>query len=217
MKLNIDYLCRQITGANNQHPVNLVENSKNPPKLDGESFYFTTPSGKTRINHPNAYGWPMQYHCSTLAVKVGVNWQPKIPKGMELRTKNGTHLIRLSDGMDLHFSAYNLLKKDFCGWARKEMAKNYKNRLITRKLDKEFKNKTKSTFVNFTDAQRAGNCVQGILDYAKRKLNLDKEDLLVAPWLTQVSAKLLNKIDPLNHLVKNSINQAYLRETTITI
>jgi hypothetical protein len=85
------------------------------------------------------------------------------------------------------------------------------------KLDKQFKNNVKNTFVNFLDARRAGNCCEGIINWAKKKLNMEKESLLNAPWLTQVPAKLLLRLDPKNNLVKNSIKQAYLRETLICI
>lgn len=217
MKFEINRLIRQVTGANNQWPIKIIENSKLPPEIRGESYYFTTLSGKTVINHPSSYKWPMWYHNSTKHVVVGKEWFPKIPKGMELRNDSGTYLIRLSDKMDLHFKPEQLFRKDFCSWARREMAKNYKNRVISNSLNKQFLNDVKNTFVNFNDAQRAGNCAHGIIDYAKRYLNIDKEQLLNASWLTQVPAKLLLRIDPNNKLVKNSINQAYLRETLVCI
>lgn len=31
----------------------------------GRSYYWTTPSGKTIVRHPNAYKWPTVYHAST--------------------------------------------------------------------------------------------------------------------------------------------------------
>jgi hypothetical protein len=42
--------------------------------MAGESYYWTTPSGKTRIQYPASYRWPMQYHSSTLCVEVGADW-----------------------------------------------------------------------------------------------------------------------------------------------
>ena len=48
-----------------------------PPRLEGESYYWTTPSGKTRVRHPNAYGWPTTYHRSTRRITVGVDWIKK--------------------------------------------------------------------------------------------------------------------------------------------
>jgi len=46
------------------------------PTLEGESYYWTTPSGKTRIEHPNAYKWPMWYHHSTRRIYIGEQWAP---------------------------------------------------------------------------------------------------------------------------------------------
>ena len=48
------------------------ENSR--PKLVGNSGYFTTPSGKTVVAYPGAYGWRTVYHCSTERVEVGREW-----------------------------------------------------------------------------------------------------------------------------------------------
>ena len=45
-----------------------------PPRQVGRSYYWTTPSGKTEVRHPNAYKWPTQYHGSTRRVEVGRVW-----------------------------------------------------------------------------------------------------------------------------------------------
>lgn len=50
------------------------------PKLVGKSYFWTTLSGKTIVNHPNAYGWPTLYHASTLRIVVGKGWL--IEKGL---------------------------------------------------------------------------------------------------------------------------------------
>ena len=210
------HLVRLVVADRGNRPVEFIPDSIQPPRMEGESSYHTTPGGKI-VHHPSAYGYRTIYHCSTLHTTVGQNWVPKIPKGMELRTEGGTHLIRLTDGMDLHFSARALLRKDFCSWARKEMANNYKARLASRRLNKLFQMQSKNVSVTFTDARRAGNCIRGILDYAKRKLALNEERILSAPWLCQVPAKLLLRIDPTNQLVKNSINQAIMREYAVCI
>lgn len=44
------------------------------PEQRGESYYHTTPSGKTRVYHPSAYGWRTWYHPSTRHVAVGRDW-----------------------------------------------------------------------------------------------------------------------------------------------
>lgn len=54
--------------------VKIIKGSKEAPKLSGETFYYTTLSGKTIIRHPNAYKWKMWYHPSTISLTVGEIW-----------------------------------------------------------------------------------------------------------------------------------------------
>jgi hypothetical protein len=65
-------------GAPSHVDVVVLEGSKkrenSQPKLVGNPGYHTTPSGKTIVVHPGAYGWRMVYHCSTKHVEVGGNW-----------------------------------------------------------------------------------------------------------------------------------------------
>jgi len=58
-----------------RYPVTLVDGAS-PPEDVGSSGYWTTPSGKTVVIHPRAYGWPVVYHCSTREIRVGRNWAP---------------------------------------------------------------------------------------------------------------------------------------------
>jgi hypothetical protein len=44
------------------------------PRNAGESYYWTTPSGKTIVRYPSAYRWPTWYHASTRRVQVGEQW-----------------------------------------------------------------------------------------------------------------------------------------------
>lgn len=66
-------LAREAAGAHASMPVHVVEGSQ-APMVRGRSYYWTTPSGKTEVRHPNAYGWRTWYHCSTLRVEVGREW-----------------------------------------------------------------------------------------------------------------------------------------------
>jgi len=76
----IDWVSRAIKrriDAPNHVYVVVVGGSKkrnSQPKLVGNPGYHTTPSGKTIVNHPSAYGWPTVYHCSTERVEVGREW-----------------------------------------------------------------------------------------------------------------------------------------------
>lgn len=57
----------------NRYPIQVIDGSS-PPKRCGRSYYWTTPSGKTEVRHPNAYGWRVVYHASSLHVTVGRCW-----------------------------------------------------------------------------------------------------------------------------------------------
>lgn len=48
------------------------------PRKRGQSSYHTTLSGKTIINHPSAYRWPMLYHASTNRILVGAAWVDRL-------------------------------------------------------------------------------------------------------------------------------------------
>lgn len=68
-------LVRDEAGARHHIPVSLVDGDR-APKLVGSGYYWTTPSGKTIVHHPSAYGWRTWYHCSTRTVEVGRDWRP---------------------------------------------------------------------------------------------------------------------------------------------
>lgn len=57
------------------------------PHVAGDSGYYTTPSGKTIVRHPGAYGYRTVYHCSTERVDVGADW--KAPESYWLRDAYG--------------------------------------------------------------------------------------------------------------------------------
>jgi hypothetical protein len=74
LPLQIKRELRKIAGTTDTKiAVEIVEGSEAPQET-GESYYWTTPSGKTRISHPNAYRWRKVYHGSTRAVTVGMGW-----------------------------------------------------------------------------------------------------------------------------------------------
>jgi hypothetical protein len=65
----------------NNYPVIVIPGGRLSPRLVGHSYYWTTPSGKTIVHHPNAYRWPKLYHGSTLRVYVGEQWLESHPQG----------------------------------------------------------------------------------------------------------------------------------------
>ena len=70
-------IIREAAGeARSRSPVVIVPGRKRPKEI-GRRSYWTTPSGKTEIAHPNAYDWPKWYHPSTLRIEVGSEWVAK--------------------------------------------------------------------------------------------------------------------------------------------
>lgn len=76
--LPVRRLCRQNADKHVHAtiPVVVVPGDQSPT-VDGESYYWTTPSGKTRIMYPNAYRWKKVYHPSSYSVRVGFGWLAK--------------------------------------------------------------------------------------------------------------------------------------------
>lgn len=95
-KINPDYIARLYLRARNSMPVEKVKGSQ-PPKYVGRHHYWTTPSGKTEVRHPNAYGWPTLYHHSTLRIQVGRGWLAR-NKGAKVLTSDGSTCILLKKG-----------------------------------------------------------------------------------------------------------------------
>lgn len=55
-----------------------IDGTDDAPALAGDGYYWTTPSGKTIVSHPNAYGWPTWYHGSTRHLVVGDGWLTRL-------------------------------------------------------------------------------------------------------------------------------------------
>lgn len=62
-----------VNASGSPYPIKIVDGFA-APELHGRSYYWTTPSGKTEVRHPNAYGYPTLYHPSTLHIVVGAGW-----------------------------------------------------------------------------------------------------------------------------------------------
>lgn len=147
----------------------------------------------------------------------------KMPAGMRLEEDGlGVFFVRESDGMDYHFTGQDFLRKDFVSWIRQEMANKYKrkvenNRNARRdaKWNKFFQRDLGNTMVNIWDSRRAGNCLEGSLSFAERRLKLDRREIMKGGFLVHVSAKrLVNTGDP--RAIK-AARAAWERETTVCI
>lgn len=67
-------LAAGVNRGNNSYPVIVIRGGALAPRLLGDDYYWTTPSGKTVVHYPGAYKWPTRYWPSTRRVVVGEYW-----------------------------------------------------------------------------------------------------------------------------------------------
>lgn len=122
------------------------------------------------------------------------------PAGMKFAIdSNGVFLRRLSDGMDYHPTLEDFAAKDFAKRVKAQMAQNWKARQAQKSKEMEatrlkaiFDSEVQSCLVSLYDSRLAGNCVEGSLAFAERRLKMDRSDILACPWLvTAPASKLL--------------------------
>jgi len=79
----VDWVRKSIKTS---HPTHLIVEvvdgklAKYAPRVTGHGAYHTTPSGKTVVDHPRAYGHSTVYHCSTEKLVVGRTWIEKFSR-----------------------------------------------------------------------------------------------------------------------------------------
>lgn len=145
---------------------------------------------------------------------------------------NGLHLVRKSDGMDYHPSLLDWTAPDFARRVRKGLGDN-RHRLLAMKKAQRLEAASKhraarlarlmerdlpTTRVTLHDSRMAGNCIEGSLAFAERKLGLDRADILAASHLFTVSAdRLLSVSNGDRPRVEAAVRLAWLRETTVAI
>ena len=149
----------------------------------------------------------------------------RIISPMDLRfriDKNGICIQRLTDKMDFHPHSSDWLRKDFWTHVRREMAKNYFRRIATKKIEKENKRfdairnkQMMSCFVTLEDSRRAGNCIEGSLQFAESRLGVTREEVIGGAYLFGVSGERLLRTN--NERARAAVLQAWKRETTVNI
>jgi hypothetical protein len=150
----------------------------------------------------------------------------KAPKGCKFSVdQNGLLVRRISDSMDFHPTVADLKASDFATRIREGLAANFVARREVAKLAKNqqreakiFAREIKSTRVTLSDSRLAGNCVEGTLAFAERKLGIDRADILAAGYLFSVPAtKLLSVVNGDKSRVEAAVKIAWARETTVSI
>jgi hypothetical protein len=141
------------------------------------------------------------------------------PAGMAFeRDDNGVKLVRVSDGMEYHPTREEWYSPKFATLVRARMAENFSRRKAANRDKRNFDRMVKSTRVTLDDSRRAGNCIEGSLAFAERKLRMTREEILSGRWLVSVPAKrLLAVANGDRPRVEAAIRAAYARETMVSI
>lgn len=157
----------------------------------------------------------------------------RAPAGLRFeRDDNGLKVVRVSDGMDYHPDARDWAAPDFARRVRAGLKENRRIRLAhkrrdaqeakdlrnAQRLEKLFRRDLPTTRVTLADSRAAGNCVEGSLAFAERKLGLSREDVLSAGYLFSVPAsRLLAAANGSTPLATAAARAAWRRETMISI
>ncbi len=149
----------------------------------------------------------------------------RAPAGMRWTKKDGLCLIRESDGMDYHPTTADLQARDFSRRCRAAMSANYTARLNakreakrTTRWERQFTRDLATTRVTLHDSRRAGNCIEGSLRFAERKLGIAREAIIAGGHLFTVPAKrLLALANGETDRAMAAVRAAWTRETTVCI
>jgi hypothetical protein len=148
----------------------------------------------------------------------------------------GVVVYRLRDGMDYHPTAGDYMASDFGRRVIRGMAENKRRRIAARKAAKLAAVKAKAdaeraariaaifqrdlatTRVTLLDSRKAGNCIEGSLAFAERKLGLSREEVLAGGYLFSVPAsKVIAVANGQTEQAMRAVRVAWQRETTVSI
>jgi hypothetical protein len=137
---------------------------------------------------------------------------------------NGVHIVRESDGMDYHPTT----KEIVAGKPAKIIAALEENS-ERRRQQKESEDRAERDRYYFTrdlptvrvtlaDSRAAGNCVEGSLAFAERKLHIPREEIMAGGHLFSVPAtRLLAAANGDKPRVEAAVRRAWMRETAVSI
>jgi hypothetical protein len=146
----------------------------------------------------------------------------KAPAGMVWSIDNlGLRLIR-KDGIDFHVDKVLFHNIRISSVVNAEMTNKWKTLQLNKKNQKflEKYNKIKNreiqtTRVTLNDSRMAGNCIEGSLAFAEKRLGIPRSEVLNGGYLFSVPAAKLIKLK--DNLAMKAVDKAWLRETTISI
>jgi hypothetical protein len=127
--------------------------------------------------------------------------------------------------MEYHCGAEVLLERGWRGDVRRAMAENYIARQAAARLARQqaseealFRRSLHNTRVTLMDSRKAGNCIEGSLQFAEKKLGISRQEILDAGYLFSVAAdRLLKVANGDRPRVEAAIRVAYARETMVSI
>jgi hypothetical protein len=187
--------------------------------------YSYTPKYTSRIREENGvliyeFGFAGEMKCV----------KKPVPSGMRFEKDSlGAKLVRISDGLDYHFTGDHFLHKQFALNARLALAKKYRKNVEENKmkrdakknaaqqvrLDKIFTRDLNHTYVNLNDSRAVGNCLEGSLRFAELRLKMNRADILSGGHLCVVNAKKL--VDTKDERAIRAARRAWQRETLVAI
>jgi hypothetical protein len=137
---------------------------------------------------------------------------------------NGVHIVRESDGMDYHPTT----KEIVTGKPSKlieQLEENSERRLQQKESEDRaerdrfyFERDLPTVRVTIADSRAAGNCVEGSLAFAERKLHIPREEILAGGHLFSVPAtRLLAAANGDKPRVEAAVRRAWMRETAVSI
>lgn len=160
-----------------------------------------------------SYGFAGDLRSRTLRAPSGTEWD------------HDGSIITRDYSCEYHPTCEDLLARNFAARVRAGLAEAKVRRAAARELKREqdrqwriYERESASCRVTLLDSRAAGNCIEGSLRFAERKLGLTREEIMQAQWLIGVSAsRLLAVANGDAKAVERAIRVAFQRETTVAI
>lgn len=229
-----DHQCWEIARENNAQ----IRNWRGPAAaLSGKTGSVTThncgryrgrsASRFTKYEYtPTMRSWGViQENGSVLVGLIGrQKFKLKLPKAFTFMPDGAkVKVARRSDSrIDYHFNSGDVLRDNAVRNLLHALRHNHGVRLqqnratrAAKQYERIFQREVVSTRVTLEDSRRAGNCVEGSLDYAEKKLGIQRQEILNTGYLFSVPATLLMRNG--EPLPMRAVRVAFMRETTVSI
>jgi hypothetical protein len=166
-------------------------------------------------SNPEVCYWTIHETTGAVLLPEGFRWAAD---------HNGVHILRASDGMDYHPTTKEITKGNVA-----QMIRTLENNAELRQKQRDSEDRAErdrfyfdrdfpTVRVTLADSRAAGNCVEGTLAFAERKLHIPREEILAGGHLFSVPApRLLAAADGDKPRVEAAIHRAWMRETAVCI